>query len=759
MYKILNYNGRDLFLNKKSKHNDKEIKNYFTRQNIRTFLFWLMLVLLALFNALNKSGYINFSPVYLGMGHLVLGSLFTFIFGNNFHSSYCAMRFLTFICFAITLYVISRVISKDKRLAQGITLSLCAVDVMHFKNIEAILGDIITKALSITTTSGNSARFIRSSICVITPILIPVIYKFLQWANGKIKSRKIDIYILGCVAVGFSAAFAIFYSNDYGIASAFSVLLMSALTCFKLCSKNIKKLFISGSVMLASFFLSVFILAAIVTGLHPLAYFRSTLGVSSYQPWYAVHSPVICCYFLWDVPIQYPYAYFAIFLVVIYAFIYFRGEINKERYFRYAVPCIILFTGYTAVHMYRIGDGGGVEYFVVLLLATSICEVVTFASKHLRPIIENAASAKNSTPPQFIISLLPFIICASVLLAQIQTFVVDSLNGKYKNGVEVEELGGNMLTLGDSVNKTKERMRGKKIFSTYASAVEAAIDTFQPTGIDYIIHALGDDKREHYLNVFHNDAPDYVCITNENFDVWEGCIRGLNWFFYRDFLDSYVLDLCNEYQLYYSKAAEPQRQNIPCDVSVVSTDTGTTVINVKYDKQFTGIADVKLTYDVKKTDDPKNNFRIKNLIFLKDMYNAEKSFNKDFPLPGGGGKTQTFYIPIQVVNGVGKMTVTSYPLDYTILTVNSAQVEGFFQNTLNFAAVTKCEQSGNKATIYVKTADVSKLNKVYKIQHKNKFANVISTRPVGEDKAELVIDDPELADELDDMSAIKLITR
>ncbi len=47
-----------------------------------------------------------------------------------------------------------------------------------------------------------------------------------------------------------------------------------------------------------------------------------------------------------------------------------------------------------------------------------------------------------------------------------------------------------------------EKLAGKDVFSTYASAIETTNRTFQPSGPDYIIHVLGDDSRNQYLQDF-----------------------------------------------------------------------------------------------------------------------------------------------------------------------------------------------------------------------------------------------------------------
>lgn len=44
---------------------------------------------------------------------------------------------------------------------------------------------------------------------------------------------------------------------------------------------------------------------------------------------------------------------------------------------------------------------------------------------------------------------------------------------------------------------------------------------FQPSGIDYIIHVLGDQYRKKYLESFKATDPKYLTTIREDFTYWE----------------------------------------------------------------------------------------------------------------------------------------------------------------------------------------------------------------------------------------------
>lgn len=182
--------------------------------------FIFLFILMAFLNAYNLNPYADFYPlngdfqnynpirrflcgqrpfvdfeVYLGMGHLLAGSFFTFLLGNNFQASLYAMRIVTFLAFELTVYIISLSILEDRKSASLLTLLVSALNLIGFGellpvNLNVILSDSLRSILEGTRYPGNSARMIRSLICVIAPTIA---IGFSQKAKAYLLKKNKDI--------------------------------------------------------------------------------------------------------------------------------------------------------------------------------------------------------------------------------------------------------------------------------------------------------------------------------------------------------------------------------------------------------------------------------------------------------------------------------------------------------------------------------------------------------------------------------------
>lgn len=102
----------------------------------------------------------------------------------------------------------------------------------------------------------------------------------------------------------------------------------------------------------------------------------------------------------------------------------------------------------------------------------------------------------------------------------------------------------------------QEQFKNKKVFSTYSSLMDAASGNFQPSNIDYIIHALGKENRQHYLAAFAKTNPDFVTTPNELWTLWEVWSRRVNWWFYREMIRKYEPVAQTVYHVIWKKRAQ-----------------------------------------------------------------------------------------------------------------------------------------------------------------------------------------------------------
>lgn len=78
------------------------------------------------------------------------------------------------------------------------------------------------------------------------------------------------------------------------------------------------------------------------------------------------------------------------------------------------------------------------------------------------------------------------------------------------------------------------------IWSTYAGWMEARAGVFHPS-FDYIIHALGPENRQRYVDDFRRVRPQLVQTIDPRYTPYEPWIENANWDFYHALLTSYAV--------------------------------------------------------------------------------------------------------------------------------------------------------------------------------------------------------------------------
>lgn len=81
------------------------------------------------------------------------------------------------------------------------------------------------------------------------------------------------------------------------------------------------------------------------------------------------------------------------------------------------------------------------------------------------------------------------------------------------------------------------------LWSTYTSVYDSLHGTLNPSkgGEDYIIHALGDERRNAYNQQFIHDRPDYVITMRPSFFSYEEWLWSGHWAFYKQLFTNYEL--------------------------------------------------------------------------------------------------------------------------------------------------------------------------------------------------------------------------
>jgi len=734
-----------------------KIKQFFIKKE--TIIYALIIVFICLISSLSAGHYVDFEPIngtfqnfnpvrrllnghipykdfvdYLGLGHLFLGTFFTFIFGGDYQASLIAFNFLSMLSTIMISYLISYAIFMNKKesiLITSLFIMLLLVNPMFFRNY-LLIDSQISNSLSYFSTAGNSARFIRGMILPIFIILFSYLYNKINSLKLSFKKKNI-IFLIG---TSFISALSFIWSNDYGI----SVWICTIILYFFIELKRTKKIFKSMLFTLLEILLSfifVFIFVSILTLGNFVEWLEATFQTGGYQSWYYNSTK---SFYLFDIDISF-YQTLQILISLYYFFLYFKNK-DEKKDLKYLVLGFANMTAFCAINEYKLLSGGdNYEYGTTILYLTIMYELINY----IKLIV---FKKKYIFTKAFIIILL--IIESSWFISRLQQEFKFEVG--YKYGTYIEELGGNNTKFGKELLNTKKFLDNKKIFSTYSSAMEVMTNQFQPTKYDYIIHALGDNARKEYLNEFNKGNFDYVSTIQRYYTHWEhGWISRANWYFYRELYNNYHPVYGNTYQLYWEDNLGNEKNYITnddynIDVSLRWVDINTVVISVNTDETINGYADFYIDYKVEK-----NNRFISKLIFNKMLYvenydNFEKVTGYDFDCNYLKDKSKE-YIPVKIINGKGSVRLTSYPLESTSLIVNNISCNKIFTVLYDYVEIDSVKEENGEVVLLIDknmttSAAVTNAKKIVingqdivikKIKEDDKISLVLKTKMKKED--------------------------
>ena len=251
---------------------------------------------------------------------------------------------------------------------------------------------------------------------------------------------------------------------------------------------------------------------------------------------------------------------------------------------------------------------------------------------------------------------------------------------KPHEGILVQELDGYLTQYGKELIEANNILKNKKFFSEYATAQEVVNSTYQPSGIDYIIHVLGDRQREKYLKDFADPNIEYAITINKNVSPFSYWAERANWFWFKELYKNWEQLYKNDLEVIWKKS---NKQNVikgNFDVKVNKLAHHAYELTIDLDEKITGYADVLIDYKVSRRTRLSSLFVIKTVLkvqnkenidvnrFYGDFYLNENSrafFESNFLRPIGKE-----YIPLKIVNGKGSLLVTSLPERNTNLTIN-----------------------------------------------------------------------------------------
>ncbi len=648
-----------------------------------TWFLWSQVVLLAaicLVHAMEAGRYADFHPIngtfqnynpvrrllsgqipykdfqdYLGLGHLYSGTIMTLLFGGSYRSSLMAFSFLTFGAVILLCIVLGRAIVKKWPLvlaACNFVLLMILVQPAFFTNFLAWHEDVL-EALCYATSSGNSARFLRGMVLP----LCCVFYRLGGWLVGKILQKWPKLaphqgLVRLCLA-GVLGGFAFLWSNDYGICCWLCLAVMTFFVAWRR-TKRFHKALLGSLVYGAASAIAVVVLGEVFTLGHLGQWVQSTFGTGGYQGWY-FNTPDKS-YYLFDVDFSFPMMVQALVCIAYLVKLLLDGA-APEALRRWGIPAFINMTGFAAVNAYKlISNGSSNEVALTALFITLLFECLRLAGKF-------TAFVKNKARPLHIaVLVMGFAWVISVGWDETIGWASAESQGAY-----IPAMGGVVTDHEDDLLDAHEFLQGESFFSTYASAQEVVEGKFQPSGTDYIIHALGDRQRDEYLQAFEKGSFTYTATILES-DPWATWETRADWYFHRKLYEGWHPVYANGYELYWERGADAPLPQAP-EVQIVDVDASTKKLVIQTDESINGIADVHVDYAIEKSPGLASALAFQPMVKVENTGTSyvDPRYYQDTDVEPlyydsnylrSSGKEQ---IPVNVVNGYGEATLTANP--------------------------------------------------------------------------------------------------
>lgn len=630
-----------------------------------------------------QAPYADFT-VYLGAGELYGMAAILLLVGNTFARSMFAAEFLTWFCFELLVLAVCRAVFRTGRAARAMTAALSAYCLLAVQGTNLPGMDWLRNLLGYASSSGNSARMIRSGALPIAVLLCGVALCLWRAFPPKADAKGLRKYLpLGpTLAVPFIAGAMVPWSNDMGASMYLAVSLAYGLFLLRQYGTKIKAVALRVGQYIVVSVLGLGISVTLISWGHPLSWLRQARGVSAYQAWYYGSGQGEKLYYLSELDLNWSF-WVMLALAVVFAVVIFRARSQEN-----AVRAAGLFAMCLGMAFWNIlycllssaqnGPDGGAKALLAILVPVFAAAGLAWLAGHKERVF---ALLRRGLPP-----VAALFGCAVLALGTWQQ--IDArIQGREEGYTRVDSLGG---WLGDNAAKLATEqsiLAGRTVWSTYASALEAMEGQLQPSGTDYIIHVLGDSQRVAYLQQFQAGGFDLVQTPSYKVTSYERWSRNANWWFYRELYRYWVpvgnTFVCGGMHIFWQRNGVDNDMGVATTVDIDQTAKNVVTITITADDPtFCGVADLTLHYSHTVDAD----FLLRGGVgsYLHVSPDTEKrlceesgreSLNCEFFIPTD---KDTYSIPVTMENGVGTVTLTSLPGDAAHLTVSSAEVTGTF---------------------------------------------------------------------------------
>ncbi len=575
--------------------------------------------------------YIGFAPIIINLPFL--------LFDGTFYSSLFITNLTANVVFSLSVLVILLLITKNMYIS-------CFVSALIPKFIStgilstllgAEYGHVWTARFVDLFTPSNSMRGTRSFLPFLLIILCFAVIELIKRVRGN-QIILIDVLTQykGVALFGVLTGIGVVWSNDFGFACvAAFVLILLAVNIFpptkkRRIVKTVKLLFVA----LLSVTVGLFFITSIITKGNPDVWLSTTLATAEYQFFYfngsngmATLPYIFTNHTLW--------LYTLPWLVMLFYHLY---RLIKGRADNVDVALVFIALSVVIATYAYVASGSGYNFREALEVYIIIF-AIGYAIKAVEHLLKNKAFILK-----IVGGVMLFLLCGYNAV-QIMTFSPIHVGNYYP------ELGG-CSTFDNALGATRELIGEGSIFSVYATGVEVITDQFQPTGSDYIIHALGDEVQKDYVKTFVNGQYKYAQTPSMALGGW---LANQNWYFYRELLANYERVYTTEYSHVWERTV-PQYIDAKVEFELSRIDEGSYKITCTSDYNGEFIADLNLSYS---TGFNSVLSRLSSLgrtaVRVSTNVVADNDSYFDLLLPSDGGAV----IPIEMRDGVGSATIST----------------------------------------------------------------------------------------------------
>ena len=603
---------------------------------------------------------------YLGNGIVFVNYPLISLF-DSFGESVFITNFTTSIVYSLIVYISLYTMSLDRKRAYMVTgiISIGAFVMLHI----GLNGEFYYKYVYdvlFFEEIGHSMRTTRAFL----PFMLVGLFYIIRFAEKK------DNILMNCLCSKRKTAIMFFllgiltiWSNDFGyscVISLFAILILVNIFGNNFSIKHRVYVYI---VALGSAVLGALLSITIITHGNFKEYFGANLGVTKYQFWYYgnIYGKFLTIFDFFE---DRRFAILTIsFFVHVVCFII--GTIKKTINDISICKLFIHSTCFGAAFIYAIGSGQ--SNYTALELITYI-GVISYIVIFVRRIFidkkrrDSKLLFKNSLftiRDIFSKQAVVWFSFAMLLLYCISINVIKN-NISYRNKGYVAGLD-TYSEIGRGLDEYAETVSDSLIFSTYAGALETINNVYQPSGVDYIIHVLGDEQRERYLSDFKQGEYKYVQTLKNEYTLWEYWASRANWFFYRELYMNYRPTQETNYSVIWEKAEKNNEIDSDVQIEWKYINESTCRVDITLpDYQGGAYVDLSLKYDTEWTQNRLKEGGLRKLLCVQDggeQYNAYGS-NGCYYL---NEQSEECFIPVHVRDGKGYVYFSSYPLSCTKL--------------------------------------------------------------------------------------------